>query len=703
MILDALRHLCMLTCGLYQCDLCYARKIKCNREKLCRSCVDAGAPCIRSRPRKRRSKRNNEFCPQNFSARSLRRAAVPSCLGHYSCLSTESTAQGSNDAGLNSDPDTSDHGGRLPINSSPPRNDPCPIPIPDHSICDPANYTNTTSNMIRQELVSHRNLSPNQLQVLESALSLIAKFSSLPHHIENTQPEEHPDEDVLSPTKLPPEIFYNLLGERQHSQWPDHISSKTLERFCVALSEHTVKGQLALQYALCILSKATVFMSHWLRSCKSQGLSNCLHRSRKLYITSGLQCLKGIDFTRSPSLPMVQALLSGALLVQLIGETSRSWFLTALASRGLVSLGYHQLTPGVLASDDRSEIRDSVHWCYYMDKTLSMLLVRPSSLPDLQFNPAILVQTDPRNLLSYKVKILVQLAHVQDLYLNALAERQKNRPYPSNLVESLQAELYSVRLDILELRPRCTDPPILKSEWDALDFTYFSIACTALRLDSIFLHDQKKRQECVQCARKALEAMQECHKYDSHISQTTPDNLSWTVLLYPLTPFFVIFCNIVATSNPHDLQLLKGATATVSSIGVHFVSSMNLQKLLSQLLGLCSQLEVPTRRTSKTKNGETPTFSEASSQLKISQAVIPEGSHQIQQTQEAMRSSQAAEMNTDTSLHVDRPSLDQSNEHDRLNRNSVWDDGLLWELFNVQPSVEWFDAGYDSLFDGQQN
>lgn len=58
---------------------------------------------------------------------------------------------------------------------------------------------------------------------------------------------------------------------------------------------------------------------------------------------------------------------------------------------------------------------------------------------------------DPENLLSYKVQILVRLAHVQDLYLNALAERQKNRPYPSNLVESLQIELYSVRLDILEV------------------------------------------------------------------------------------------------------------------------------------------------------------------------------------------------------------------------------------------------------------
>lgn len=145
-----------------------------------------------------------------------------------------------------------------------------------------------------------------------------------------------------------------------------------------------------------------------------------------------------------------------ASLVQLLGQTSRSWFLTSLASRGLVALGYHQSTPMFLGSEERSEVRECVYWCYYMDKTLSMLLVRPSSLPDLSFNPATLVKPESKNPLSYKVKIMVQLAHVQDLYLKALAERQNDRPYPSSLVESLQVELYAVRLKILEVNTSLT-------------------------------------------------------------------------------------------------------------------------------------------------------------------------------------------------------------------------------------------------------
>ncbi|KAI2835784.1 hypothetical protein CBS147321_11255 [Aspergillus niger] len=329
-----------------------------------------------------------------------------------------------------------------------------------------------------------------------------------------------------------------------------------------------------------------------------------------------------------------------------------------------------------------------------------MLLVRPSSLPDLSFNPATLVKPESKNPLSYKVKIMVQLAHVQDLYLKALAERQNDRPYPSSLVESLQVELYAVRLKILEVRPKYNNTPMLESEWDAVDFTYFSIACTALRLDSILLHYHKKRQECVQCARNALRAMQQCHTYVSSTSNTTPDSLFWTVLLYPLTPFFVIFCNIVATSDVDDLKLLKEATVTVASIGENFSFSMNLHGLLSQLIKLCSQLEVPLKQTSTTKFGEDQSNGKVPELLNNPHAVMPEESEKDQNSRLTTTFGQAAEVDANTDPQMENLSSSQFSDQDGSRRNSIWDDGLLWDFFNIQPSVEWFDAGYDSLIDG---
>lgn len=120
-----------------------------------------------------------------------------------------------------------------------------------------------------------------------------------------------PPIDSIPTVFLRVSIRYLTRIEYRHTHWPDHISSDTLERMCLALSNRTVSGQLAFQYALCVLYKAIIHISRWLRSCSSQALSNCLERSRKSYITTSLRYLSDIDFTRSPSLPMIQAFLSG--------------------------------------------------------------------------------------------------------------------------------------------------------------------------------------------------------------------------------------------------------------------------------------------------------------------------------------------------------------------------------------------------------
>ncbi|KAL2694981.1 hypothetical protein AAEP93_003076, partial [Penicillium crustosum] len=351
-------------------------------------------------------------------SQNLGETTAPGDLGHFSCFHAANIT----DRGFNGAKSSVDEGDEISQNRANPqltassRVNTSPVFIPDDPTSDLVETRDCTSNLIRQELASHGNLSPDQVHILESALSLVGKFASSSHSVEDTQDEHHADNEVPS-TELPMEVFYMLLhapfkegplGQESgwYANWPDHISPKILERNCLALGNLTVGSQLALQYTLCILSKATIFVSRWLRFCTSEGLVDRLERSRRSYIASGLRCLKEIDFTRTPSLPMLQALLSGASLVQLLGETSRSWFLTALAARSLVALGYHHLSPIFLASNDGSEIRQTVYWCYYMDKTLSMLLVRPSSLPDLPFDPATLVHLDPKNPLTYKVKIL---------------------------------------------------------------------------------------------------------------------------------------------------------------------------------------------------------------------------------------------------------------------------------------------------------
>ncbi|KAL2822814.1 hypothetical protein BDW59DRAFT_149220 [Aspergillus cavernicola] len=566
-----------------------------------------------------------------------------------------------------------------------------PVVAPDHTTSIPTSSTDTTSNLIRQELASHAHLSLDRVWVLESALGLVGNFVSASQHAEGVQDQPSPVSNSFSLEDIPSELFYMLLHDQGTSMggsllhWPDHISSKTLERMCVALSSRAVHGQVALRYSLCVLSKAAMYVSRWLRFGTAGGLIDSLGRSRKAYITASLRCLKEIDFSKSPSLSMLQALLSGASLVQLLGETSRSWFLTAIASRVLVSLGYHQSSVAFLESDGGCDIRHCVYWCYYMDKTLSMLLVRPSSLPSLRYQPSDLVHEETAKPLLCKVKILVRLAHVQDRYLDIMFQHPKPEGNSlSELVDSLHSELTSISKNILKYRSEYVSTPTWEYEWDAVNFTFCSIATTVLRLNSLFLHDHRKREECLEYARNALRSMQTCQKHIYSTSAASTDSLIWTVLLYPLTPFFVLFCNVVASSNIDDLDLLNEATVTISNIQDQCAFSMNIQHLLAQLTDLCSHLD---EVKEKQQVSSVPNYRNLGS--------ITQGTLDLPRRM-------SAPVNTSTDGQILPPVSNPATGDAGAKEASVWDDGLLWELFNIQPSVEWFDVDYCNLFEPQQ-
>jgi hypothetical protein len=104
-------------------------------------------------------------------------------------------------------------------------------------------------------------------------------------------------------------------------------------------------------------------------------------------------------------------------------------------------------------SDEENEIRRCIYYCYYMDKTLSMLLLRPPSLPQLLFNPADLVPTDPQLPISMHVKILVKLARVQDVALSLVLKDPRHQILANKefMLENIQTELKSIGDEIQQV------------------------------------------------------------------------------------------------------------------------------------------------------------------------------------------------------------------------------------------------------------
>lgn len=101
--------------------------------------------------------------------------------------------------------------------------------------------------------------------------------------------------------------------------------------------------------------------------------------------------------------------------MQYLGNMSYSWNLTAFASRMLMALNLHAVET---ADELDDQTQASLYWCYYLDKVLSCLFVRQPSLPKLRIDPASMIPVNFANPLQTTVKIMVEMAKIQEEVLD---------------------------------------------------------------------------------------------------------------------------------------------------------------------------------------------------------------------------------------------------------------------------------------------
>lgn len=98
---------------------------------------------------------------------------------------------------------------------------------------------------------------------------------------------------------------------------------------------------------------------------------------------------------------------------------------TAHASRIIVALNYHNITNPVPQNEVEEEIHACVYTCYYFDKTLSLLLLRPPSLPELKVEPAQLIHLDPELPTTAMIRGIVELAHLKNTLVHVLLDTKE--------------------------------------------------------------------------------------------------------------------------------------------------------------------------------------------------------------------------------------------------------------------------------------
>lgn len=195
---------------------------------------------------------------------------------------------------------------------------------------------------------------------------------------------------------------------------------------------HGTDEQMFHRYCVCVYVKGIFHLYQLSRTTNDPFVKHQLLQSRSAYICATVQSIERLSILNVPNLPTVQALISAvrvptilrplqtrltsfsqALLMQHLGRLNQCWVLTSYAARQIVSLNYHSNLRVPANSDLERDVNSVVYWCYYLDRTLSSLLGRPSSLPDLDIAPTDLIVLDPSSPYDSLLRVLLDLAQVQ--------------------------------------------------------------------------------------------------------------------------------------------------------------------------------------------------------------------------------------------------------------------------------------------------
>ncbi|PYH88053.1 hypothetical protein BO71DRAFT_489067 [Aspergillus ellipticus CBS 707.79] len=669
------------------CDLCHTRKVKCDRLDPCMNCVDARAECQRTRPRRSMRPRISRI-----SGLSDRVSTLEQFIANPQSVPPPPSAPASvhssgHEPERSKSTNPSESGQNVPAHAQVSGTGSVKRKFEAEAAAQPSTQSRSTRpppmhrvyearQFIQEELQHSDHLPLDRRTVLEQALSLVDRISastSEPRPASGDDKHAENDDEVMEPQKFSLEVYYMMATDvahqhapGKHFHWPDHVSVKGLEDMSLALAEGRLDRQTSLHYQVCVFTKALFYITRVPKNHISERFRMHLQKSQQKYALAASRALDEINFVGSNSISLVQALLSGALFHQMQGNPIKSWTLTAIASQILVSLNYHNIKPDTPAqSEEEQDARRCVFSCFFLDKTLSMLLLRPPSLPRLKVSPSFLVPLEHGVPLGLIVKTVVELAQIQDQAMEIYHQSGQRADSSEQAAKlgSLTQEMLSLHDTITERR--VSSKQGLQLEWTAVEFRFQAVLATLIHLKSQSLGSGAQvRDECLLHARNALGALGRLQKTisdDQAYVGTFPFFLSWTVLFYPMTPFYILFCNVVGTSNPHDFQLMSDTTQGLHQFVPSNPAIAKLHHLFSTFLALCRPLV----------QGKQNLLSLEALSME-SQIVVP------QQPQQPPPPPLMVQNAPDGTMPPEAASW--------------WNNSQMWELFGTQPSFEWVDS-----------
>ncbi|KAH6629575.1 hypothetical protein C7974DRAFT_413361 [Boeremia exigua] len=310
----------------------------------------------------------------------------------------------------------------------------------------------------------------------------------------------------------------------------------------------------------------------------------------------------------------VMALVLGAGCAIEMCKPSLAWVLTAMAAGNAQNLGYHRYQ--TLQNDEEEERNAKIHlfWLIYTyDKQLSLRLGRASVIQDWDMSlPLITASPSPAaealgasQMIIYWVKVAkVQGQTYERLFspaafLRSPAERLSTA---IELVSAMNQAWYergetriTTREDLSKRRkaamasPNETEipskrrhfaqrVPLMPDDYPTGSFERIAdvffhadvvmhYSTCALIQRAVSSDNVTFSQECLEYSRAALAAHERCNAQFNNggSEELWIGYIHWSILQAPFTPFIVVFCNAIQSSNTVDLNTLQQFVASLES------------------------------------------------------------------------------------------------------------------------------------------
>ncbi|KAE8346248.1 hypothetical protein BDV24DRAFT_158490 [Aspergillus arachidicola] len=279
----------------------------------------------------------------------------------------------------------------------------------------------------------------------------------------------------------------------------------------MALLDGTTDEQTALQYKAIIHFKAAViFHTYHSFTGDASSLSKSVQDQIMENLHASLAAVDSIKFLNQSSLSLLQALLTGVIVMEVLGDIPGRSALTVSAARTLVALGYHHPVKVISETEDIEWVHACIAWCYLFGKNTSMLLLRPQSLPKLPVPATSNIPSDSSNPMTAFMELSLGIAQAQEAALDLIfAGDQNDHNTWRTEINSILRHIETINSSITSHLASLTDQTdiYVRMHWYILEFTYYSIFTTIIRMDPKMASDHARRKLCLRSARQALEGL----------------------------------------------------------------------------------------------------------------------------------------------------------------------------------------------------